>query len=105
MSDLVKNLKNVRRVISNGWCKGTSARSAKGQPVDVRSPHAKRFDIMGAIDITCFDDFDFIAVTNQLANLVEGADVPLSISEFNDATKTKRADVLDLIDRAITLAS
>lgn len=112
----MKELKRVKRIISNGWCRGADARTTKGIPVKWYSPLAKSFDLVGA----CYKATDgkpdeVLAKLATTLGFVPRARcahgrwvarrVPTSVekqlTDLNDAPRVQRRDILALIDKAI----
>lgn len=95
----MKELKRVKRIISNGWCRGADARTTKGIPVNWYSPLAKSFDLVGA----CYKATDGKPdeVLAKLATTLGFVHVEKQLTDLNDDLLVQRRDILALIDKAI----
>lgn len=92
MNDTVEKLKAARALIERGWCQGEYAKDADGEAVGVREPRAVAWCVRGA----CY------AANVSALPLY---DVQRDLTNWNDHPGRTQAEVLNLFDEAIALAT
>lgn len=107
MNTTVKFLTKARAVIERGWCQGSFARDAQGQPIEATDPLAETFCIRGATRAVAPNDDDVRARAHRhledvIIALTDG-DCD-SIASYNDDTSRTQAEILAVFDAAIKLA-
>lgn len=99
----VEVLKKARALLEKGWCQGHYAIGESGREVDAMSKSARCFCIDGALIRANGTDSEYIATAAIVrAALGKAAFSPIG---WNDAPGRTQSEVLDLMDRAIALAS
>lgn len=112
LSEIVKNAK---KLIEDGWTKGTSARDKYGKEVEYFSPNACQFCAVGAyariVDENRGPDNNYWQITNNIRQVFEEVLIhdmqfkwPTDVSAtpaFNDSQESVEP-VLELYDRVIT---
>lgn len=103
-------LRGARYLIQRGWCRGTPARDAMGQPTDVTQPDAVSFCLEGAL-WRAMEDLGMMATrlnpnfhptmreVRRFLRQHLPYQIPLWI--WNDQRERTQEDVLRLLDRAI----
>ncbi|WZO97276.1 hypothetical protein EP7_004300 [Isosphaeraceae bacterium EP7] len=93
--DETNALNEARKLVEKGWCKGTSARNAAGEPTgttDVDAVAWCPYGAMGAIP-----GASFIRTTDRYRKSIGR----LAISKWNDEPERTKEEVLAAFDRAI----
>lgn len=100
---MVDQLKNVRRILENGWTKNSNAVDFDGNEVDFNSKKACRFCLAGAIFKAAHaKENDCGIPLYQFVRSVVLKHKPVeSIEGFNDSSKTTLDNVLQIVDKAI----
>lgn len=95
-------LAGARALIEKGFCKGASARDAKGFPTPFGGPSACSWCASGAICHLA----SIVTASHKvaMAALRKAAGTTGSIAYWNDAPERTQADVLAAYDRAIEIA-
>lgn len=123
MNPTVNLLTQARAVIERGWCQGSFARDAQGQPIEATDPLAETFCIRGATRVIAPNDDDVRARAHRhLEDVIialtdgdcrynprgSGAYLYMvlydSIASYNDDTSRTQAEILAVFDAAIKLA-
>jgi hypothetical protein len=122
-------LTQARAVIERGWCQGSFARDAQGQPIKATDPLAETFCIRGATRVIAPNDDDvrarahrhledvIIALTDGDCDSIKGENQKLRVAfnlgqlkltdilaSYNDDTSRTQAEILAVFDAAIKLA-
>lgn len=85
----------IRDIVSKGWCQGAAAR-AQGVAVKMENPEATHFCLVSA----CIKGCHSIVIRQQIYQLIEKETGKRPIV-YNDSAKTKREDVLEMLDNLI----
>lgn len=107
MNTTVKFLTKARAVIERGWCQGSFARDAQGQPIESTDPLAETFCIRGATRaVAPIDDDERVRAHRHLEDVIialtdGGYD---SLARYNDVPGRTQAEILAVFDAAIKLA-
>lgn len=102
-------LRRARAQISNPdhWTKGTRYRNRYGDHSSKH--HAHSCCIIGALQIDCPPQDEFSGAVRAIKRALDErgvrTDHSLAIANFNDSANTKHSDVLQVLDRAIELAT
>lgn len=80
------------------WTKGTRARDALGNSVDLDDPLAVSFDIQAAILL-----IEKPELASSLRDLLRHASGELFLSHYNDDPNTTHTDIMKMFDDARTL--
>jgi hypothetical protein len=98
-SAVEKILRRTLFLVKCGWTKGRLARTESGRSVDVYSRKAARFCISGAHERA---SVRHLSATKAAAwRQINIASRYPSVIGFNDASTTKKKDVVELLERAI----
>ncbi len=76
------------------WTQGASAKDSRGFGVPARSPYARQWCLMGALDICYPEVKDAVHVQNRIA-LILGT----SAIDWNDTPDRKFEEVKELVDK------
>jgi hypothetical protein len=97
-------LSRTREIISTSWTKGTYAKDSEGRSCIISSPDAKCFCLLGALRRTEYElgtDKTWYQARAIIANVLNTGRMG-GIIDFNDNLSTTKADVLSLLDKAIS---
>jgi len=94
-----EDLITARAKVETGWCQGTNARDAQGQPILAEYPDATKFCAMGALVSVCGHYFP--AHLSVLCSVLQGRDHQWTVSAYNDHPSRTQEEVLALFDKAI----
>lgn len=99
--DEVGVLRAVRSFIERGWIQGNYAKTADGTACNIWSEEACSWCLLGAINAAYFltDLKTHSWVTFKISTLTT-----IGIATWNDTPGRSQQEVLDLLDKAITLA-
>lgn len=88
------------------WARGYYACNKNGLSVYPDSKDATTFCALGAIGCNSYDNNEWLTKTTEQAKrcLVQALGADYSVITFNDDPATQHKDVLEMYDRAITLA-
>ena len=88
------------------WCKGARARNADDKEVGVHSLSAQKYCLIGALEFVvsscCLYGGGPQTYRRLYDRIVLCAEGPMTLSSFNDAEHTTHADVIALLDKAIS---
>lgn len=105
-TEIGKVLSLARRYIERGWCKGMLARNAQGSSCNPHADEADSFCLYGAVTrsagVLAGEDIHSSARLYGAA-ICELTDLDAT-PDWNDHDLCTKADVLDVIDRAILSA-
>ncbi|HET8606272.1 MAG TPA: hypothetical protein VFL66_04505 [Gaiellaceae bacterium] len=93
-------LKETRRLIGAGWCRGSDARDASGRPVAPGDPAAAEWSLLGALGVVAAQsEVELEELATALAALA-GVIADPSLSHWNDEPERTQSAVLETLVRA-----
>jgi hypothetical protein len=101
----VRVLRHMKTVLARGWVKGYYAKTGAGRICKPDSKRAVGYCISGA-RIVAVKELDATPEVNERVKRLIKQSVPRRFTpeEYNDAEATTKADVLRVVDKAISLA-
>lgn len=101
--DAAQLLTAARQLLAQGWCQNAFALDALDKPVSLRNQDARRFDLEGALILAsghrnspAYEDaYELLRSAAQKRGF-------RSIGWFNDAERRTQAEVLALVDEALS---
>ena len=101
---MIQTLQKLREKIIAGWTQCTSARNSLGLPVEMDSPEACQFCIMGGLDAVTGDDYTVWKQALLFLNEALPTDFYGTVISYNDTPSRTKEEMVALVDRAIFLA-
>ncbi len=111
MSQTAELLRQMRATITEGWTQGCSARNRQGNPVVPSSPEASQWCLIGSITAGCTEQHTLGSnltlrqnIYQIMVKMLENRNESEWLDRYNDNPLRTQAEVLELLDEAITVA-
>ena len=101
MKTVLDVLMEGRAKVMKGWCQGSSAQNDANEALQVYSPAATQWCIVGAVNSSSPDNMGTWLLALEVLRSVNHIDPIRGIVHWNDDPKTTKRDVLDAFDKAI----
>lgn len=101
---IVNKLKQVRKLIVAGWCKGAHAKTKYSKLTNLNAKNAAKFCLSGACKkvakVEHYTPLRSISFARPIIDVVNHYTV-YTVPQFNDLHSTTKKDILNVIDKAI----